>query len=41
MKTMSEAYHGIYSYMDYYTETRLHQSLKYCTPAEVYYTKVI
>lgn len=36
-----EAYHGISSYIDYYNQKRIHQSLDYSTPVEVYHRKVV
>jgi putative transposase len=35
-----EAYQGISSYIDYYNQNRIHQSLDYSTPVEVYHRKV-
>ena len=36
-----EAYHGIGAYIDYYNQKRIHQSLGYNTPIEVFYRKAI
>lgn len=36
-----EAYDGIDSYITFYNERRIHQSLSYNTPAEVYYREAI
>lgn len=40
-ETGEEAYEGISSYMSFYNEKRIHQSLSYSTPAEMYYRQVI
>lgn len=36
-KCVAEARHGIQAYLEFYNEKRLHQSLNYRTPAEVYF----
>jgi len=38
-ESTEEAYEGIHSYMGYYNELRIHQSLAYSTPAQVYNRK--
>lgn len=38
-ENVDEAYQGLANYFKFYNEQRLHQSLKYNTPAEVYFDK--
>jgi putative transposase len=40
-ETGEDAHQGISSYICFYNEKRIHQSLSYKTPVEVYYQKVI
>lgn len=40
-ETHLEAYENLSWYLDYYNNKRLHMSLKYRTPAEVYFAKAI
>lgn len=39
-ETVSEAYQGINNYFNFYNNQRIHQSLDYQTPAEVYFNKI-
>ncbi len=38
-QTVTELRHGLEKYFDFYNQARLHQSLNYQTPAEVYFKK--
>jgi len=38
-QTVKEAYRGLKDYFEFYNHKRIHQSLDYKTPAEVYFKK--
>ena len=40
-QTVNEAYLGLKDYFEFYNHRRIHQSLDYRTPAEVYYKKTV
>lgn len=40
-QTVSEAYSGLKDYFEFYNHRRIHQSLDYLTPAEIYLQKSI
>jgi putative transposase len=40
-QTVKEAYQGLKDYFEFYNHRRIHQSLEYKTPAEVYFKKAV
>jgi len=40
-ETVKEAYLGLKDYFEFYNHRRIHQSLEYRTPAEVYLKKIL
>ncbi|XVN41819.1 MAG: IS3 family transposase [Rickettsia endosymbiont of Argas persicus] len=41
LNTVKEAKNAITDYINFYNRKRMHQSLKYLTPEQVYFTKII
>lgn len=41
LNTVKEAKNAITDYINFYNRKRMHQSLEYLTPEQVYFTKII